>query len=108
VAAGIVLPWAVVVFPTVLFGRALARRAADQPPSAIERATLLQSGVQCAALLAFSLKLTELMRLPLRWALAIPPALLAFSLLMIHSTINVLSGRGVTWKGRRYDRSSII
>jgi chlorobactene glucosyltransferase len=107
VLAGILLPWGLVIVPAALLARSLARLGADAAGSPLERAMLLQSAVQCGALVAFSLKLMQLMRLPKRWAVAVPPALLAFSVLMLTSTARVMSGRGVTWKGRRYDRSSL-
>ena len=41
---------------------------------------------------------------PRRYALAQPLGVLALVVLMVASQLRVLSGRGVTWKGRRYTR----
>jgi len=40
--------------------------------------------------------------IPGGYALTFPLGALIFTLMMVTSTYNVLSGRGVSWKGRRY------
>lgn len=102
VLSGLFLPWLVVGVPTWLLGRTAVRSSSARELSSVERAALVQSGAQLLLLLAFGAQLARLLRLPLYWCLAHPPGLLFFSLIMLNSTARVLSGRGVTWKGRRY------
>ena len=53
-------------------------------------------------LMDFAVQAVRLVRLSPLWALTVPPGLLFFSAVMVNSTLRVLSGRGVTWKGRSY------
>jgi chlorobactene glucosyltransferase len=101
VAAGVALPWLVVALPPLLLA-SLVRRRLRKPLGRIGWATLLESGAQCGLVLGFSLGLVRVLDLPRRWALSVPLGLLFFSLVMLNAAIRVLSGRGVTWRGRRY------
>jgi hypothetical protein len=64
---------------------------------------LLQSVAQCALFYRFGLQLMRITRLPAAWALSVPVGLVFFGLVLLNSTLRVLSGRGVIWKGRRYE-----
>jgi chlorobactene glucosyltransferase len=103
VVSAIALLWVVVVGSPLLLARLLSRASRGLGLSWLERASLLQGALRCSVLLGFSLQLTRLTRLPLGWALAVPPGLLFLSLVIANSAVRVLSGRGVTWKGRTYD-----
>lgn len=102
-AIGLLVPWLVVALPPLLFSRVLRWRLRGRSLNRVQRASLIQSGAQCALLLWFSLQLTRLLRLRPPWALTVPLGLLFFGLVMANSAARVLSGRGVTWKGRRYE-----
>ena len=106
-AAGLVLPWLMVLLPPGLLLSLGLRRARGGRRSRPERALVLQAGLQTGVMAGFSLQLVRLLGLPLRWALLLPPGLLVFSAILLDSAYRVLSGKGVTWKGRTYAPAEI-
>jgi chlorobactene glucosyltransferase len=102
VPSGVLAPWIVVVGVPMLLARLLRRARRGPSRSRWERATFLQSVLQCGLLVAFSVRVTRLLRLPLGWALTAPAGLLFLSLVVANAAVRLLSGRGVTWKGRSY------
>jgi chlorobactene glucosyltransferase len=106
VPSGFMAPWIVVVGVPTLLTRLLWRARCRPSLDRWELATLLQSGLQCGVLVAFSVQVTRLLRLPLGWALSVPAGLLFLSLVVANAAFRLLSGRGVTWKGRSYGLGS--
>lgn len=66
----------------------------------------VQGASQCAALVSFSGVGTSILGLRRPWALGQPVAMLFLWAILANSTVRTLSGRGVTWKGRRYPGTS--
>jgi chlorobactene glucosyltransferase len=104
---GLVLPWLTVLLPPGLVISLGLRRLRGGARSPRERALLLQAGLQTGVMAGFSLQLIRLLGLPLRWALLLPPGLLVFSAILLDSAYRVLSGKGVTWKGRTYSPAEV-
>lgn len=102
VLAGVALPWLVVVTPP-LAARALLRSPSSAPiPRSLATLALLQSLTQCALLAAFALATVRQVGLPWYWAASVPGGLVFFSVVLANATARVLSGRGVSWRGRLY------
>jgi chlorobactene glucosyltransferase len=104
---GLLLPWLMVLLPPALVIWLGLRRVHGGPRSPRERVLLLQAGLQTGVMAGFSLQLIRLLGLPLRWALLLPPGLLVFSAILLDSAYRVLSGKGVTWKGRTYTSTEV-
>lgn len=98
VASCVVLAWLVVALPPSLATGLLRHGSLD----GLDQATLLLVGLHATIVVAFCLQTARLMRLPVGWALTVPAGLLFMGLIVANSARRVLSGRGVTWKGRRY------
>ncbi len=64
---------------------------------------LLQSLAVWAALVFARMQVNAKMGIPRWYALTTPLGAGSFAAMMFTSTFNVLSGQGVTWKGRKYD-----
>ena len=96
-----------IALPHLLLARLAWRLLHGAPLNRFERALLLQSGAQCALLYRFASQITAMLRLAPGWALTVPSGLLFFGLVMLNSALRVLTGRGVTWKGRRYDAGAL-
>ena len=102
VVEAIVLPWLTIALPPLFGARALSRLLTRRRASWLELSILIQSALQIGMLMDFAVQAVRLVRLSPFWALTVPPGLLFFSAVMVNSTLRVLSGRGVTWKGRSY------
>jgi chlorobactene glucosyltransferase len=64
---------------------------------------LAQALLVWAALLGMRMSVNAQMKIPRAYALTTPLGAGIFAAMMLTSAFRVLSGRGVTWKGRRYD-----
>ncbi len=91
------------ILPFVLFPLYLARAlglGARPAPAARSAAALL--GVQIVTLLVIKRRLDARLGLPWGWTFAYPLATFAFLGILLDSFWRLLSGQGVTWKGRAY------
>ncbi len=97
VATGIVSP----ALPLVLTGRLLARlrRRHAQPADFI---ALTQSSFQLGVGLILVGKVQRHLDLPAPYLLTLPLGALVFSAIILNSLYRILSGKGVSWKGRTY------
>jgi chlorobactene glucosyltransferase len=88
-----------IVFPIWLFGGIVWHGFGGGIPAAIitSEATILWG-----FLLWKRIQVCRGFGIPALYALTFPLGALIFTLMMIASAYNVISGRGVTWKGRRY------
>jgi chlorobactene glucosyltransferase len=103
VLTGLVLPWLLIVFPHALLLRSLLRLLRGRLTTWTEWLLFVQSAAQCALLYQFGLQLVRIVRLPVAWALTVPLGLVFFGVVLLNAALRVLSGRGVIWKGRRYE-----
>ena len=88
------------ILPFTLFARyllAAVRRGAAGPDLAL-------SGIQVAALIAMKRRVDQLLDLPIGWAVTFPVGIFLFTLILLDSLRRLISGEGVTWKGRAYTR----
>ncbi len=88
------------ILPFALFARyllAALRRGAAGPDLAL-------SGIQVAALIAMKRRVDQLLELPVGWAVTFPVGIFLFTLILLDSLRRLISGEGVTWKGRAYTR----
>jgi chlorobactene glucosyltransferase len=63
---------------------------------------LLQAALACMYLLYWRIRVAQGMGISALYAFTLPLGALVFAAMMFASAFKVLSGRGVTWKGRRY------
>jgi chlorobactene glucosyltransferase len=68
---------------------------------------ILQAFTVWAVLLFFRMRVNEQMGIPRWYAFATPLGAAVFAAMMFTSAFNVLSGQGVTWKGRTYDPKTV-
>jgi chlorobactene glucosyltransferase len=64
--------------------------------------TALEAALVCAWLLFWRVRALQDLKIPSWYALTVPLGAGVFAAMMFASAWKVLSGRGVTWKGRRY------
>ena len=106
IVAVVLTPWLTIAFP-LLTSLCLAwRRLAGRTACRQERLLQVQSGLQLAAVLHFSYQIVQMLGIRIRWALSVPFGFLFFSVLLLNSAYRVLSGRGVSWRGRTYQARS--
>lgn len=100
--AGVVSP----LLPLMLGGRLLGRlrKGKARPADAL---ALLQSGGQLALGLGYLRVVQRNIGLPARYLLTFPLGALIFISIIFNSLYRIISGKGVTWKGRTY-RPKII
>ena len=67
-------------------------------------AVALEAAAVWAYLLGWRARVLSEMHVPFWYALTVPLGAVVFAAMMLASTWKVLSGQGVTWKGRRYRR----
>ena len=88
------------ILPFVLFAfylqATLRHRATGQ--------NLALSSIQVAALIAMKRRVDQLLDLPVGWAVTFPVGIALFTLILLDSLRRLISGEGVTWKGRAYTR----
>jgi chlorobactene glucosyltransferase len=65
---------------------------------------LALSSIQIAALLAMKRRVDQILELPVGWAVTFPVGIVLFTLILLDSLRRLISGEGVTWKGRAYTR----
>jgi chlorobactene glucosyltransferase len=88
------------ILPFALLARyllAALRRGAAGPDLAL-------SGIQVAALIIMKRRVDQLLELPVGWAFTFPVGIFLFTLILLDSLRRLISGEGVTWKGRAYTR----
>jgi len=73
-----------------------ARRAANR------KTALFHTAFQIAPMFAVRIAVCRRMKIPARYALTYPLGVLTGNAMLLYSMFRVLSGKGVTWKGRVY------
>jgi chlorobactene glucosyltransferase len=91
------------ILPFALFGAYLARALRGAGPAARQaRAAAGLTGAQVVVLLLLKRRIDVLMDLPVGWTFTYPVATVLFLLILLDSLLRLISGQGVTWKGRAY------
>ena len=90
---GGILPFALFAF---YLQATLRKRASGQ--------NLALSSIQVAALIAMKRRVDQILDLPVGWAVTFPVGVILFTLILLDSLRRLISGEGVTWKGRAYTR----
>ncbi len=97
VATGIISP----ALPFVLAGRLLGRLRHHQAQPA-DTLALAQSSFQLGMGLVFVGTAQRHLNLPARYLLTLPLGAAVFAAIILNSLYRILSGKGVSWKGRTY------
>ena len=75
-------------------------------PASVGGLVAAEAALLWAYLVFWRVRVLRDMRIPAWYALTVPLGAAIFAAMMIVSTWKVLSGRGVTWKGRRYNQTN--
>lgn len=101
-ARAVLAPPIAVMAPPLVLGWFIGRRRSRRPLETVEWLLLLKNIGQGLLLLGFSVRYVGRYGLHPLWGLTVPIGIAFWSPITAYSGFRVLSGRGLTWRGRTY------